>query len=164
MPFADDTFAEVLAINILEHVDLVDAMREIHRVLEPGGRLVAEVPHFTSADMYGDPTHRIFFSLAIFEFYTDASSRDYYFDFGFSRIEHLYLSFPRRKFYLLSPFIEWLVNKHPISTKRRSFVPFPRHNCRSFLSNSATSNNAVQENFAVAQPAAIFKRDAEAAM
>jgi hypothetical protein len=56
------------------------------------------------------------------------------------------------------------VNKHPISTKRRSFVPFPRHNCRSFLSNSATSNNAVQENFAVAQPAAIFKRDAEAAM
>ena len=86
------------------------------KFIEFWSRAAAWLPRyrfFTSADMYEDPTHRTFFSLAIFEFFTDASSRDYYFDFGFSRIEQLYLSFPRRKFYLLSPFIEWLVNKRP---------------------------------------------------
>jgi SAM-dependent methyltransferase len=113
IPFPDNTFDEVLALNVLEHVELIDTMREIHRVLKPGGKLVAEVPHFTSGDMYGDPTHRNFFGLPTFEFFTKSSSREYYFDYAFARIERLYLSFPQRKLYPLNPFIEWLVNKKP---------------------------------------------------
>lgn len=41
MPFADDTFDAVLAIESILHMDRDRALREISRVLRPGGRLVA---------------------------------------------------------------------------------------------------------------------------
>jgi SAM-dependent methyltransferase len=111
LPFSDGSFDEVLAISVLEHVELVHCMREIHRVLRPGGRLVATVPHFTSADMYSDPTHKTFFGLGTFPFFTRESGRSYYFDFAFSRVESQHLGFPRRKIFPLNPLIEWLVNR-----------------------------------------------------
>jgi SAM-dependent methyltransferase len=48
----------VYASQVLEHVrDIVAAMREIHRVLKPGGRLVACTPHAGSDGAWEDPTH-----------------------------------------------------------------------------------------------------------
>jgi SAM-dependent methyltransferase len=45
MPFADRTFATVLSNCVLEHVaDLTLGLREIARVLTPGGRLIFTVP------------------------------------------------------------------------------------------------------------------------
>ena len=38
LPFPDESFEEVLALDILEHVDHVAVMRELHRILRPGGR------------------------------------------------------------------------------------------------------------------------------
>lgn len=49
MPFADESFALVLATDILEHVnDDARAIGEIHRVLKPGGTAVITVPAFES--------------------------------------------------------------------------------------------------------------------
>ena len=46
LPFADESFAAVSAIAVLEHVDDDLAMaREIARVLKPGGRAWLTVPH-----------------------------------------------------------------------------------------------------------------------
>lgn len=49
MPFADGAFDLVLATDIVEHVDEdVSALREIHRVLKPSGRVLLTVPAFRS--------------------------------------------------------------------------------------------------------------------
>lgn len=40
MPFADDTFDLILTCGVLEYVSLDDGLRELSRVLKPGGRLV----------------------------------------------------------------------------------------------------------------------------
>jgi SAM-dependent methyltransferase len=45
LPFADGTFDRIIASEVLEHVrDDQQALREIHRVLKPGGTLAATVP------------------------------------------------------------------------------------------------------------------------
>ncbi len=45
LPFPDGTFDHVIASEVLEHVgDDAQALREIARVLKPGGRLAATVP------------------------------------------------------------------------------------------------------------------------
>ena len=47
MPFADDSFDLVLATDVIEHVEEDDgALREIARVLRPGGALLLTVPAF----------------------------------------------------------------------------------------------------------------------
>jgi len=47
MPFADESFNLVLATDIIEHVDDdMKALREIGRVLGPGGRVLITVPAF----------------------------------------------------------------------------------------------------------------------
>lgn len=45
LPFADDSFERVLMVDALHHViDQAGTVRELYRVLEPGGRLVIEEP------------------------------------------------------------------------------------------------------------------------
>ncbi len=45
LPFADSSFDTVLATEVLEHVpDVERTLAEIHRVLRPGGHLMATVP------------------------------------------------------------------------------------------------------------------------
>jgi SAM-dependent methyltransferase len=46
MPLGDESFDTVLCAEVLEHVpDPEKALREIYRVLKPGGKLVMSIPH-----------------------------------------------------------------------------------------------------------------------
>lgn len=63
MPFEDDTFDEIYASHVLEHVvNILPLMQELHRVIKPGATMVARVPYGSSDDAYENPTHvRMFF-------------------------------------------------------------------------------------------------------
>lgn len=54
MPFEDAGFDTVLCSQVLEHVEEPDrVLEEIVRVLKPGGRLIATVPHLSP--LHGEP-------------------------------------------------------------------------------------------------------------
>ena len=71
LDFADGRFQRVTAISTIEHIEEDDAtaMRELARVLAPGGRLAVTVPYnplkraeiFARDDMYGRRGPRVFF-------------------------------------------------------------------------------------------------------
>jgi SAM-dependent methyltransferase len=58
LPYADDSFDAILCNHVLEHVpDDRRAMRELHRVLRPGGWAILQVPIRSGrATTYEDPT------------------------------------------------------------------------------------------------------------
>lgn len=88
LPFADDTFEKVYAIDVLEHLKDVKAiMEEIHRVLKPGGEALIRVPHFSSTHAYGDFTHRHFFNTESFNYFTGGFDQyDYYTKARFEKV------------------------------------------------------------------------------
>jgi SAM-dependent methyltransferase len=112
LPFADDRFELILCQDVLEHVDLVPTLRDLHRVLAPGGRLELRSPHFTSQAFHADPTHRRCFSVETFDFFIRGAplGRDYYFDFHFSAIDRRRITFHRRRSEPWNWLIEPLVN------------------------------------------------------
>jgi SAM-dependent methyltransferase len=68
----DESAAEVYTSHLLEHVDdLPELMRQVERVLEPGGRLTVVVPHFSNAYYYSDPTHRRPFGLYTLSYFAE---------------------------------------------------------------------------------------------
>jgi SAM-dependent methyltransferase len=88
LPFGEDEFDYILCNDILEHLDYIPIMKELHRILRTDGVLEIKVPHFTSRICVMDPTHKHSFSIRTFEFFVKDSQfkRDYYFDFHFSAL------------------------------------------------------------------------------
>jgi len=58
-PFADQSFDELYAIHVIEHVtDVIRTMEEFHRLVRKGGRIRIETPHYTDFSSFCDPTHK----------------------------------------------------------------------------------------------------------
>src|SRR5258707_3226640 len=58
-PFRDNSFDEVRAIHVIEHVaDVIRTMEEFHRLLRNGGTVFIATPHYTDFSSFCDPTHR----------------------------------------------------------------------------------------------------------
>jgi SAM-dependent methyltransferase len=69
-PFDDETFAEVWASNIFEHIaDPLQFMAECWRILEPDGLLLLLVPDWRSENAFTDPTHRRFCTERTFDYW-----------------------------------------------------------------------------------------------
>lgn len=58
-PFRDDSFDEIYATHVIEHVEsILEVMEEIYRVSKAGARVTVITPHYTDAISWQDPTHR----------------------------------------------------------------------------------------------------------
>jgi SAM-dependent methyltransferase len=104
-PFEDNTFEEILAYSILEHLDdLIAVMEELHRIGKPGAKLDIRVPYWDGYGFASDPTHKRMFTEHTFDFFTGKG--DYSFitksQFRITRLERIY----HRKFRWMPEFIK----------------------------------------------------------
>lgn len=69
-PFPAGHFAEIIMINVLEHLeDTIGVMQELHRISAPGARVTIRVPYWNSPDANSDPTHKAIFNERTFDFF-----------------------------------------------------------------------------------------------
>lgn len=77
-PFADGSVGVVRAFDIIEHLrDPLHVMRELWRVLCPGGLALIQVPSTDGRGAWQDPTHVSFWNENSFLYYTDANWAKY---------------------------------------------------------------------------------------
>lgn len=111
-PFDSNSIDEILCQDVLEHVDFIKVLEELHRIAKPGCKIHIQVPHFTAINNYLDPTHKHRFSVDTFDFFLSNHERNYYFKFGFSSIEKKLITFN----YIFKPLV-FVVNAHSIFQK-----------------------------------------------
>jgi SAM-dependent methyltransferase len=58
LPFADATFDCVLGSHVFEHIrNFIPLVSDLHRILKPGGHLIAVTPYVSSDDAWDSPHH-----------------------------------------------------------------------------------------------------------
>ena len=68
----DNSIDEVYSSHFLEHLDNFEMIiNEIYRILKPNKVFV---PHFSNPYFYSDPTHKRFFGLYTFDYYSETSA------------------------------------------------------------------------------------------
>lgn len=78
-PLPSNWFREVHAYDVVEHMeDVVGFFEEVHRVSAPGAVVHLAVPHFSSSNAFTDPTHRHYFGLESFDYFTGEHRHDHY--------------------------------------------------------------------------------------
>lgn len=121
-PFEDDTFDEIYARHVIEHVESVGRfMDELHRIAKPGARLFINTPHYSYANSWRDPTHRWHFSAYSFEYFEFGHAADYYTSTARFRIVSVRVT-------MLNLWktlgIEWLINAVNVHPRYRIFRKF----------------------------------------
>lgn len=67
----DSCVRTVYSSHFIEHIEDLDRlMNELGRVVMPNGRLDFIAPHFSNPFFYSDPTHKKFFGLYTFSYFT----------------------------------------------------------------------------------------------
>lgn len=135
LPFADDEFDYIMCYDIIEHIfEYIPLMKELHRILKKDGILEIKVPHYTYSRAYADPTHVRYFSMEVFDFFVKGTSRGYYFDFSFDKIESIHLSFQESKVLFYNSWVESFINK-----SKRHYLFYEK----SFLSGLVPAENIL---------------------
>ncbi|MDB5411112.1 MAG: hypothetical protein JWL84_6024 [Rhodospirillales bacterium] len=81
-PFADASADEIVMTHVLEHLGretetFLGIIKELYRVLKPGGQLQIRVPHPRSDGFLGDPTHVRPVSPTIMSLFSKRNNRDW---------------------------------------------------------------------------------------
>jgi predicted SAM-dependent methyltransferase len=121
-PFKSDSFDEIHARHVVEHVQSVSCfMKELHRVARSGARLYINTPHYSYTGSWRDPTHRWHFSSYSFEYFESGHPADYYASPAGFRIISVRVTM--LKFWRVLG-VEWLINAINIHPRWRIFRRF----------------------------------------
>jgi SAM-dependent methyltransferase len=124
-PFKDNTFDEVEANMILEHLDnWLRCLRELRRICKPDAIINIRVPFFPSMYAASDPTHKNFFTYQTFDYISSSHPNHI-----FGNIKSPYFKIEERKIIFswnkAFGFMNWLVNLHPVFYQRYLAGIFP---------------------------------------
>jgi len=112
----DSTIDEVHSFHFVEHIsDLTGLISELARVVKKNGIVGFTAPHFSNPYFYSDPTHKTFFGLYTFCYYSDCSlfSRKvptYNMDIKFN-LESVDLIFKTDKVFLIRAIFKHVIGK-----------------------------------------------------
>ena len=95
LPFLpDNSVDEIYTSHFVEHIDNLELfLRECHRVVKSTGMINIYIPHFSNPWFYSDYTHKRFFGLYTFLYFSDHNNPykrkvpDFYSDFKFRVVE-----------------------------------------------------------------------------
>jgi SAM-dependent methyltransferase len=93
-PFAEASFDEVFASHVLEHLDRpFEVMKELHRILKPGGKLIVKVPHFSRGFTHAE--HKAGFDVTFPKYFDPSFTKSGYFGvhFELTRMRLHYFAF-----------------------------------------------------------------------
>lgn len=77
-PFEDSSVGVIRAFDVFEHLkDPLFTMKELHRVLAPGGWAFLQIPSTDGRGAFQDPTHKSFWNENSFLYYTNAQYAQY---------------------------------------------------------------------------------------
>ena len=66
-PVDSNAYDQIYAKHIIEHLDDPEAfVKELYRMLKPGGTVFVETPHFSSRVAYSEPQHKMYASYFLF--------------------------------------------------------------------------------------------------
>jgi SAM-dependent methyltransferase len=78
-PFKDNYADEILASHVIEHLNEPDVcVKELYRMLKPGGKLIIKVPYFGHSLAYSSWQHRHYFTISSFANLTKKSKLDWW--------------------------------------------------------------------------------------
>lgn len=106
-PFEDNTFDEIIAHHILEHLDRpFQVMKELHRILKPNGILHIQVPHFSRGFTHAEHAHG--FDISFPKYFDKNFTKSGFFgvEFELKKMElHWLAFFDLLPYYGYSPFV-----------------------------------------------------------
>src|SRR3954452_5803014 len=87
-PFRDESFDELRAVHVIEHVsDVMKTMEEFHRLVRTGGAVVIVTPHYTDFSSFCDPTHKWHLNTFSFRYFgEDNAGYGYYSKASFRQV------------------------------------------------------------------------------
>ena len=75
----DNSVDEITSSHVLEHISNFEGlMRDIHRILKKGGVHKVIVPHFSNPHYFSDWTHKRFFGLYTFDYFSKKADQELY--------------------------------------------------------------------------------------
>ena len=125
-PLKANTFEEIIAENILEHLDdIPKVMEEIYRIAKNHATFIITTSHFSSVDSFTDPTHKHFFTSRTFDYFIPGT--DLY-KYHYSKAKFKKVKVIVGITYTKNPLIKLLIaiiNKYLLTFEKRFAFIFP---------------------------------------
>lgn len=122
-PFPDDHAYFILATDFLEHVeDPIFCMKEIHRILKPGGIVEITIPYYNSANAYS-LHHKTIFRPDWYKLFLkergNKNSLDSWDYPAFELLDHTHKPTKRGRFFPFKVFLSYMIGEIIQSTTTR---------------------------------------------